>query len=191
MIISPRPNHTCSPKLSQRCFICTELLPTPYFCSSCGMDISEPHICPPKPVKHNCRPVFSQKKCNFCGMFLPKPYYCSSCGMDISDPHNCDSEENFIKSMPLFRNSHTCRPYVYSLNCSFCGLPLPTPYFCSSCGVDISEPHICPPKPSKHICQPTFLQQQCYNCGMFLLAHYYCSSCGMDISEPHECHKMF
>jgi hypothetical protein len=64
-------------------------LPPPYFCSSCGTDISEPHYCPPKPSKHICRPVFLQKKCNVCGMFLPQPYYCSSCGIDITEQHEC------------------------------------------------------------------------------------------------------
>ena len=139
---------------------------------------------------HTCSPKFSQR-CHICGQLLSIPYFCSSCGMDISDPHDCVGEENLMKSTPLFRNSHTCRRYVYSLNCSSCGLPLPSPSFCSSCGMDISDPHDCPPKPSKHICRPVFLQQKCRICGMFLPSPYYCSSCGMDISEPHLCQKGF
>ena len=187
--MSSRTFHTCSPKFSQRCHNCGQLLPIPYFCSSCGVDISESHICPPKPVKHLCQPVFLQENCNVCGMFLPQPYYCSSCGMDISGPHYCVEEETLMKRMPFFRNSHTCRQYFYSRNCTCCGLPLPPPYFCSSCGTDISEPHYCPPKPSKHICRPVFLQKKCNVCGMFLPQPYYCSSCGIDITEQHECHK--
>ena len=178
-------SHICRKRITDRCHLCGELLPLPLYCSLCGMDISDIHTCQPKPSHHVCRPLLTRNRCFKCGILLPAPIYCTICGGGIFDSHLCDDDidtNNFLGSL----NKHICISQSSFICCTSCKLPLPAPFFCSLCGKDISEPHICPPKPQKHFCRPQ-LKMSCLRCGKILPPPVYCNKCGMDISEVHEC----
>jgi len=84
--------HTCiKPIHSSRCHLCGMFLPPPAYCGICGMDISAPHTCIPKPLPHICRPLISSTRCNLCGEMLPLPTYCHKCGLNITESHSCRS----------------------------------------------------------------------------------------------------
>jgi|WetSurMetagenome_2_1015567.scaffolds.fasta_scaffold731019_1 hypothetical protein len=82
--------HRCFnlPRLST-CHSCGMPLPSPSYCTICGMDISQLHICIANSTFHICLPMHLDSRCLFCGEYLPTPVYCSRCGMDISERHTC------------------------------------------------------------------------------------------------------
>jgi len=184
-------HHVCNTKLSLPCFKCGEMIPPPSYCSVCGVDVSSPHICQPKPQIHRCIVQMSSRTCRHCQMPLPITQYCRSCGMDITEPHVCRSKDYSQVPTRSFKPVHVCRNVFRVETCIACGLPLPPPAYCASCGSDISSQHVCKPISPVHHCAPRIAVGTCLNCNLPLPIPYFCRSCGKDISEPHKCSMQF
>lgn len=87
------PVHICPVMELPHCETCGELLPPRQFCPDCGVEITPPHVCQPKPEEHVCPPVvLIPRRCSHCGELLPEPQHCTQCGADITPEHVCATE---------------------------------------------------------------------------------------------------
>jgi hypothetical protein len=186
--------HICSPPPSRRCALCgaASLL---QYCTRCGMEISLPHACFPRPALHHCAGGrHLGGTCPVCRGALPIPTYCTRCGAALIDAHICippaalhsDPLTGFRPVLPPLPRParHFCSGQMRI--CAVCRQPVFSSY-CGMCGADLSN-HVCKPKPAPHHCFRALNTERCSLCGT-MIPFSYCAVCGAKLVDAHICSR--